>query len=225
MRQLQEVAAQLRTVYAGENAEAIATKEQEVMRSWKELLTSCEDCRLQITTTTDKIRFTSLVRDLVSWMDTVICQIGTGEKPRCCPGGGEGLGPPCLPHSCLFGAPSPSPRGAVGGRRVSGEHRCRETPPWPPTGHACAEGLSTEECCRQPSPVGEALMLGGGVSPPSWLAAARLSPAGVEDSCRADKPAATHLPELRMARRAHHRFLFFPPWGGKGQGLAHTSSA
>ncbi|XP_062996569.1 spectrin beta chain, non-erythrocytic 4 [Elgaria multicarinata webbii] len=82
VRQLQEVAAQLRTVYAGENAEAIATKEQEVMRSWKELLSSCEDCRLQITTTTDKIRFTSMVRDLVSWMDTVICQIGTGEKPR-----------------------------------------------------------------------------------------------------------------------------------------------
>ncbi|KAJ7303854.1 hypothetical protein JRQ81_011362, partial [Phrynocephalus forsythii] len=82
VRQLQEVAAQLRTVYAGENAEAIATKEQEVMRSWKELLSSCEDCRLHITTTTDKIRFTSMVRDLVSWMDTLICQIGTGEKPR-----------------------------------------------------------------------------------------------------------------------------------------------
>ncbi|XP_061453386.1 spectrin beta chain, non-erythrocytic 4 isoform X2 [Rhineura floridana] len=82
VRQLQEVAAQLRTVYAGENAEAITTKEQEVMRSWKELLSSCEDCRLQITTTTDKIRFISMVRDLISWMDTVVCQIGTGEKPR-----------------------------------------------------------------------------------------------------------------------------------------------
>ncbi|XP_053123186.1 spectrin beta chain, non-erythrocytic 4 isoform X2 [Hemicordylus capensis] len=82
VRQLQEVAAQLRTVYAGENAEAIATKEQEVMRSWKELLGSCEDCRLQITTTTDKIRFAGMVRDLISWMDTIICQIGTGEKPR-----------------------------------------------------------------------------------------------------------------------------------------------
>ncbi|XP_048348815.1 spectrin beta chain, non-erythrocytic 4 isoform X2 [Sphaerodactylus townsendi] len=82
VRQLQEVAAQLRTVYAGENAEAIVTKEQEMIRSWKELLSSCEDCRLQVTTTTDKIRFTSMVRDLISWMDTVICQIGTGEKPR-----------------------------------------------------------------------------------------------------------------------------------------------
>uniref|UniRef100_A0A8C0JFQ5 Spectrin beta, non-erythrocytic 4 n=1 Tax=Chelonoidis abingdonii TaxID=106734 RepID=A0A8C0JFQ5_CHEAB len=82
VRQLQEGAAQLRTVYAGENADAIATKEQDVLRAWKELLGSCEACRLQITTTTDKMRFTSMVRDLVSWMDDVICQIGTGEKPR-----------------------------------------------------------------------------------------------------------------------------------------------
>ncbi|XP_063168593.1 spectrin beta chain, non-erythrocytic 4 [Candoia aspera] len=82
VRQLQEVAAQLQTVYAGENADAIATKEQEVMRSWKELLSSCEDCRLQVTTTADKIRFLNLVRDLISWMDTILCQIGAGEKPR-----------------------------------------------------------------------------------------------------------------------------------------------
>uniref|UniRef100_A0A670ZRJ6 PH domain-containing protein n=1 Tax=Pseudonaja textilis TaxID=8673 RepID=A0A670ZRJ6_PSETE len=82
VRQLQEVAAQLQTVYAGENADAIATKEQEVMRSWKELLSSCEDCRLQVTTTADKIRFLNLVRDLISWMDTLLCQIGAGEKPR-----------------------------------------------------------------------------------------------------------------------------------------------
>ncbi|XP_070805867.1 LOW QUALITY PROTEIN: spectrin beta chain, non-erythrocytic 4 [Pituophis catenifer annectens] len=82
VRQLQEVAAQLQTVYAGENADAIATKEQEVMRSWKELLSSCEDCRLQVTTTADKIRFLNLVRDLISWMDILLCQIGAGEKPR-----------------------------------------------------------------------------------------------------------------------------------------------
>ncbi|XP_075692211.1 spectrin beta chain, non-erythrocytic 4 [Rhinoderma darwinii] len=82
VRQLQENAAQLRTVYAGENAAAIVTSEQEVMRSWKELLTSCEDCRLQITTTSDRMKFLGLVRDLLSWMDSIICQIGTGEKPR-----------------------------------------------------------------------------------------------------------------------------------------------
>ncbi|XP_069500600.1 spectrin beta chain, non-erythrocytic 4 isoform X3 [Ambystoma mexicanum] len=82
VRQLQENAAQLRTVYAGENADAIASKEQEVMRSWKELLSSCEDCRLQITTTTDKIRFLGMVRDLISWMEGIICQIDAAERPR-----------------------------------------------------------------------------------------------------------------------------------------------
>ncbi|XP_075463101.1 spectrin beta chain, non-erythrocytic 4 isoform X3 [Ascaphus truei] len=82
VRQLQENAAQLRTVYAGENAAAIVTSEQEVMRSWKELLTSCEDCRLQITSTTDRMRFMGLVRDLISWMQSIICQIDAEEKPR-----------------------------------------------------------------------------------------------------------------------------------------------
>ncbi|KAG7470716.1 hypothetical protein MATL_G00116770 [Megalops atlanticus] len=82
VRQLQESAAQLRTVYAGEKAEAIAAKEQEVIQAWKELLTHCEECRVQITTATDKLRFFSMVRDLIMWMDSIICQIGTGEKPR-----------------------------------------------------------------------------------------------------------------------------------------------
>uniref|UniRef100_A0A8C9W713 Spectrin beta chain n=1 Tax=Scleropages formosus TaxID=113540 RepID=A0A8C9W713_SCLFO len=82
VRQLQESAAQLRTLYAGEKAEAIASKEQEVMQSWKELLTFCEECRVQITTVTDKLRFFGAVRDLIIWMDSIICQIGTGEKPR-----------------------------------------------------------------------------------------------------------------------------------------------
>ncbi|MED6245666.1 Spectrin beta chain, non-erythrocytic 4 [Ataeniobius toweri] len=82
VRQLQESAAQLRTVYAGEKAEAIACQEHEVMQYWKELLTSCEECRLQITTETDKLRFFSMVRDQIMWMESIICQIGTGEKPR-----------------------------------------------------------------------------------------------------------------------------------------------
>uniref|UniRef100_A0A671RWU7 Spectrin beta chain n=1 Tax=Sinocyclocheilus anshuiensis TaxID=1608454 RepID=A0A671RWU7_9TELE len=82
VRQLQESAAQLRTVYAGEKAEAIAMQEHEVMQTWKELLISCEDCRMQITTATDKLRFFGMVRDQLMWMDSIICQIGTGEKPR-----------------------------------------------------------------------------------------------------------------------------------------------
>ncbi|XP_042599429.1 spectrin beta chain, non-erythrocytic 4-like isoform X1 [Cyprinus carpio] len=81
VRQLQESAAQLRTVYAGEKAEAIAMQEHEVMQTWKELLISCEDCRMQITTATDKLCFFGMVRDQLMWMESIICQIGTGEKP------------------------------------------------------------------------------------------------------------------------------------------------
>ncbi|XP_049582166.1 spectrin beta chain, non-erythrocytic 4 isoform X4 [Syngnathus scovelli] len=82
VRQLQESAAQLRTVYAGEKAEAIACREHQVMQCWKELLTCCEECRLQITTETDKLRFLGLARDQIMWMDSILCQIDTGEKPR-----------------------------------------------------------------------------------------------------------------------------------------------
>ncbi|KAM9733521.1 spectrin beta chain, non-erythrocytic 4 isoform 2-T2 [Menidia menidia] len=82
VRQLQESAAQLRTVYAGEKADAIACREHEVMQCWKELLSHCEECRVQITTETDKLRFFGLVRDQIMWMESIICQIGAGEKPR-----------------------------------------------------------------------------------------------------------------------------------------------
>ncbi|KAG9272889.1 spectrin beta chain, non-erythrocytic 4 isoform X2 [Astyanax mexicanus] len=88
VRQLQESAAQLRMVYAGEKAEAIGMQEQIVMQAWKELLISCEECRVQITTATDKLRFFGVVRDQLMWMDSIICQIGTEEKPRALTGCG-----------------------------------------------------------------------------------------------------------------------------------------
>ncbi|NXK43841.1 SPTN4 protein, partial [Piprites chloris] len=82
VRQLQEGAAQLRTLYAGDNAEAIAGREQEVLRAWKELLAACEECRLHVASVADKIRFVGAVRDLLAWMDGVLHQMGAGERPR-----------------------------------------------------------------------------------------------------------------------------------------------
>ncbi|XP_051017990.1 LOW QUALITY PROTEIN: spectrin beta chain, non-erythrocytic 4 [Acomys russatus] len=82
VRQLQEGAAQLRTVYAGEHAEAIASREQEVLRGWKELLAACEDARLHVSSTADALRFHSQARDLLSWMDGIAGQIGAADKPR-----------------------------------------------------------------------------------------------------------------------------------------------
>ncbi|XP_045076767.1 spectrin beta chain, non-erythrocytic 4-like isoform X1 [Coregonus clupeaformis] len=96
VRQLQESAGQLRTIYAGQKAEAIAGREQEVMYCWKELLTSCEECRVQITTATDKLRFFGVVRDQIMWMDSIISQIGTGDNPSIPPSDimGSGLSGP-----------------------------------------------------------------------------------------------------------------------------------
>ncbi|OWK16367.1 SPTBN4 [Cervus elaphus hippelaphus] len=82
VRQLQEGAAQLRTVYAGEHAEAIASREQEVLQGWKELLAACEDARLHVSSTADTLRFHSQARDLLSWMDGIAGQIGAADKPR-----------------------------------------------------------------------------------------------------------------------------------------------
>uniref|UniRef100_H0VE73 Spectrin beta chain n=1 Tax=Cavia porcellus TaxID=10141 RepID=H0VE73_CAVPO len=82
VRQLQEGAAQLRTVYAGEHAEAIASREQEVLQGWKELLSACEDARLHVSSTADALRFHSQARDLLSWMDGIAGQIGAADKPR-----------------------------------------------------------------------------------------------------------------------------------------------
>ncbi|KAJ8405792.1 hypothetical protein AAFF_G00312290 [Aldrovandia affinis] len=82
VRQLQESANQLRTIYAGEKAEAIARKEKEIMLAWTELVTACEECRVQVTTVSDKLNFFAMANDLSLCMDSLLCQIGTGENPR-----------------------------------------------------------------------------------------------------------------------------------------------
>ncbi|XP_051516981.1 spectrin beta chain, non-erythrocytic 4-like isoform X1 [Myxocyprinus asiaticus] len=82
VRQLQENAAQLRAIYAGEKADAILSREQEVMQAWKELLVACEGSRVQVTTVTDKIQFFAVVRELSMWMDGIMGQIGLADDAR-----------------------------------------------------------------------------------------------------------------------------------------------
>ncbi|XP_077448718.1 spectrin beta chain, non-erythrocytic 4 [Stigmatopora argus] len=81
VRQLQENAAQLLTIYAGEKAEAIMVKEHQVMEAWKELLSSCEASRVHVTSVTDKVQFFSVVRENLMWMEGIMGQIGWDE-PR-----------------------------------------------------------------------------------------------------------------------------------------------
>ncbi|CAL8266959.1 unnamed protein product [Merluccius merluccius] len=81
VRQLQENAAQLRTIYAGEKAEAIMVREQEVMDAWRQLLSSCEASRVQVTSVTDKVQFFSVVRENLMWMEGIMGQI-RWDEPR-----------------------------------------------------------------------------------------------------------------------------------------------
>ncbi|XP_044294176.1 spectrin beta chain, erythrocytic isoform X1 [Varanus komodoensis] len=82
VQNFQEVAARLQAAYAGEKAVTIQKQEQEVVKAWKALLSACEGRRAQLVDTAEKFRFFSMVRDLISWMESVIRQIETQEKPR-----------------------------------------------------------------------------------------------------------------------------------------------
>ncbi|XP_066482020.1 spectrin beta chain, non-erythrocytic 1 isoform X1 [Tiliqua scincoides] len=82
VRQLQEDAARLQSAYAGDKADDIQKRENEVLDAWKALLDACEGRRVRLVDTGDKFRFFSMVRDLMLWMEDVIRQIEAQEKPR-----------------------------------------------------------------------------------------------------------------------------------------------
>ncbi|XP_004775737.1 spectrin beta chain, non-erythrocytic 1 isoform X3 [Enhydra lutris kenyoni] len=82
VRQLQEDAARLQAAYAGDKADDIQKRENEVLEAWKALLDACDGRRARLVDTGDKFRFFSMVRDLMLWMEDVIRQIEAQEKPR-----------------------------------------------------------------------------------------------------------------------------------------------
>ncbi|XP_036402633.1 spectrin beta chain, non-erythrocytic 1-like isoform X2 [Megalops cyprinoides] len=82
VRQLQEDAVRLQSAYAGDKADDIQKRENEVLEAWKSLLEACEGRRVRLLDTGDKFRFFSMVRDLMLWMEDVIRLIEAQEKPR-----------------------------------------------------------------------------------------------------------------------------------------------
>uniref|UniRef100_A0A8C6TQY4 PH domain-containing protein n=1 Tax=Neogobius melanostomus TaxID=47308 RepID=A0A8C6TQY4_9GOBI len=82
VQQYQETAARLHAQYAGEQAEAIAASERDVLQAWKSLLEASDGRRAQLVDTADKFKFFTMVRDLMAWMESIIQQIETQEKPR-----------------------------------------------------------------------------------------------------------------------------------------------
>ncbi|MEQ2171129.1 hypothetical protein GOODEAATRI_007573, partial [Goodea atripinnis] len=82
VQQFQETAMRLRAQYAGDKQEAIQAMEREVVEAWKGLLDASDGRRTQLVDTAEKFRFFSMVRDLMAWMESIIQQIETQEKPR-----------------------------------------------------------------------------------------------------------------------------------------------
>ncbi|XP_036006665.1 spectrin beta chain, erythrocytic isoform X1 [Fundulus heteroclitus] len=82
VQQFQETALRLRAQYAGDKQDAIQAMEREVVEAWKGLLGASDGRRAQLVDTAEKFRFFSMVRDLLAWMESIIQQIETQEKPR-----------------------------------------------------------------------------------------------------------------------------------------------
>ncbi|KAA0711356.1 Spectrin beta chain, non-erythrocytic 1 [Triplophysa tibetana] len=82
VKQFQSTAARLHAQYAGDQATAIQETEKEVVDAWKGLLEACEGRRKRLEETANKFRFFTMVKDLLAWMESIIQQIETQEKPR-----------------------------------------------------------------------------------------------------------------------------------------------
>uniref|UniRef100_A0A665VLF3 Spectrin beta chain n=1 Tax=Echeneis naucrates TaxID=173247 RepID=A0A665VLF3_ECHNA len=82
VQQYQETAARLHVQYADSKADDIQATEREVVEAWKGLLDACDGRRAQLVDTAEKFRFFTMVRDLLAWMESIIQQIETQEKPR-----------------------------------------------------------------------------------------------------------------------------------------------
>ncbi|KAM5129946.1 spectrin beta chain, erythrocytic [Mantella aurantiaca] len=78
----QDTAARLYSAYAGDQATDIQKKEREVTEAWRALLDACDGRRTELISAAEKFRFFSMVRDLMLWMESIIRQIETQEKPR-----------------------------------------------------------------------------------------------------------------------------------------------
>lgn len=68
--------------YAGDKANDILNRKNEVVDSWNKLLNTVELRRRKLEETDDLFKFLNMARDLKVWMEETIRQMNTGEKPR-----------------------------------------------------------------------------------------------------------------------------------------------
>jgi spectrin beta len=82
VQQIQEESAKLQASYAGDKAREITNREQEVLQAWANLQGMCDSRRLKLSDTGDLFKFFNMVRILMLWMEDVVRQMNTSEKPR-----------------------------------------------------------------------------------------------------------------------------------------------
>merc|ERR1712223_1675159 len=79
---IQEESAKLQAAYAGDKAMEITNREREVVRAWLELQNIGESRKSKLNDTGNLFKFFAMVRNLVLWMDDLMRQMKTSEKPR-----------------------------------------------------------------------------------------------------------------------------------------------
>merc|ERR1712241_154915 len=79
---IQEESAKLQAAYAGEKAMEITNREREVVRAWMELQGMGDTRKGKLSDTGNLFRFFAMVRNLMLWMDDLMRQMSTSEKPR-----------------------------------------------------------------------------------------------------------------------------------------------
>merc|ERR1719400_1370851 len=82
VRMIQEESAKLQAAYAGDKAMEITNREREVVRAWLELQAMGDNRNNKMNDTSDLFKFFQMVRNLMVWMDDLVRQMSTSEKPR-----------------------------------------------------------------------------------------------------------------------------------------------
>merc|ERR1719232_1991719 len=79
---IQDESAKPQAAYAGEKAMEITNREREVVRAWMELQGMGDSRKGKLSDTGNLFRFFAMVRNLMLWMDDLMRQMSTSEKPR-----------------------------------------------------------------------------------------------------------------------------------------------
>lgn len=82
VQQICDESGKLQVLYAGDRANEIVLREKEVVSAWQRLLNNCEMRKHKLEDTGDLFKFFNMVRDLILWMNDIVRQMNTCEKPR-----------------------------------------------------------------------------------------------------------------------------------------------